>query len=142
MAETEVLFYIIIVIVILIKLMFWCLYLCLKNRRIRRLRQRQNESDNVMSADPTCYEEVPAIPQPAFVFTGLTLPLPNTVLTESLPEYQADDPFKTDQPPPSYGDSCNLRDRLPQELQSFAEIPQAFADIDATDTQRLIADNE
>lgn len=132
MAETEVLFYIIIVVVILVKLIFWCLYLCTKNRRLRRLRQRQAQAEANAVIDPTCFEEVPAIPQPAFVFTGMSMTLPNTDLIESLPEYQADDPFKTDQPPPSYIDICNAA-LTTQELQSFANM-------EVEDTQRLIAD--
>ena len=83
--------------------------------------------------DPTCYEEMPAIPQPAFVFAGLSMTLANTALTESLPDYQADDPYKIDQPPPSYIDICDSR-LTNQELQSFAELA-------TEDTQRLI-DNE
>ena len=90
---------------------------------------------HLQAADPTCYEEVPAVPQPAYVFTGLTLPLPNTSLTESLPEYQADDPFKTDMPPPSYIDTCTSRITSPHELESFAEI-------DASDTTRLISEED
>ena len=30
----------------MIKLMFWCLYLCLKNRRLRRMREQRNVPDN------------------------------------------------------------------------------------------------
>jgi len=88
-----------------------------------------------LSSDPTCYEEVPAVPQPAFVFTGLVMPLSDTALTECLPEYQADDPFKTDQPPPSYLDICTQTGSDSRELNSFSEI-------DSSDTQRLIGDQE
>ncbi len=78
-----------------------------------------------------CYEEVPAIPQPAYVFTGLSMTLPNTSLAELLPEYQADDPYKTDHPPPSYIDICNAS-LTTQELQSFSNI------VEDSDRQRLI----
>ena len=78
---------------------------------------------------------MPAVPQPAFVFTGLVLPLPDTALTDGLPEYQPDDPFKTDQPPPSYLDICARTSDTSRELNSFS-------DIDTSDTQRLIGNDQ
>lgn len=83
------------------------------------------------ASDPTCYEEVPAVPQPAFIFTGLVLPPHESALTECLPEYQADDPFKTDLPPPSYLDICSQAGNSSREMQSISD----FA---LSDTQRLI----
>lgn len=77
---------------------------------------------------------MPAIPQPAFVFTGLMLPPSETALTECLPEYQTEDPFKTDLPPPSYLDTCSQTCNNARELQSFS-------DFESSDTQRLIFDD-
>ena len=63
------------------------------------------------------------------------LPLPDTALTECLPEYQADDPFKTDHPPPSYLDICTQTSITANELDSFSEL-------DSSDTQRLISTDQ
>ena len=49
---------------------------------------------------------MPAVPQPAYVFSGLSPDdLRHAVLVESLPGYQHDDPYKTDCPPPTYDQS-------------------------------------
>ena len=63
------------------------------------------------------------------------MPLPDTALTDCLPEYQADDPFKTDQPPPSYLDICTQTSNTSRGLSSFSEI-------DSSDTQRLICSDQ
>eukprot|EP00794_Sanderia_malayensis_P019132 gene19132-21049_t len=134
MANTEVLFCIIIVVVILVKMLFWCLYLCTKSQRIRSVRRR--EEARQQASEQMCYEEVPAIPQPAFVFTGLSMTLPNTSLAESLPAYQTEDPYKIENPPPSYIDICNST-LTSQELQAFSNIAEC-----SSDRQRLIADDD
>ena len=93
-----------------------------------------------------CYEEAPAVPQPAYIFTGFSLPMPYTSLTESLPEYQTEDPFKTDQPPPSYIDICSEATTTQEQLVSTASRREqelrSFANMETSDTQRLIAGDE
>ncbi|XP_065676710.1 uncharacterized protein LOC105848436 isoform X4 [Hydra vulgaris] len=95
--RTEVLFYIVIIVVIVVKLLFWTVYLYIrKRRRSRQLRE----------AVDICYEELPAVPQPAYVFSGLSPEdIRQVILIESLPGYQHNDPYKVNAPPPKYGES-------------------------------------
>lgn len=81
---------------LVVKLLFWTIYICIRRRRLQRQRE-------LSRAVETCYEEVPAVPQPAYVFSGLSPDdLRHAALIESLPGYQHEDPYKTDCPPPAY----------------------------------------
>ncbi|XP_012564012.1 uncharacterized protein LOC105848436 isoform X2 [Hydra vulgaris] len=95
--RTEVLFYIVIIVVIVVKLLFWTVYLYIRKRR---------RSKQLREAVDICYEELPAVPQPAYVFSGLSPEdIRQVILIESLPGYQHNDPYKVNAPPPKYGES-------------------------------------
>ena len=95
----------------------------------------------------TCYEEVPAVPQPAYVFSGLSPDdLRHAVLIESLPGYQHDDPYKTDCPPPTYDQSFHA-ERDGNSGQGASSSRQGALDelvesIETTDTAFLMDNQE
>lgn len=133
----QILFYIIIIVVLVIKILFWTIYLCIRRRRLRGQRELNR-------AVETCYEEVPAVPQPAYVFSGLSPEdLRHATLIESLPVYTHDDPYKTDLPPPTYEQSFHTdRDSVGQgQSTSRGTIEELVETIETTDTARLI-DNQ
>jgi len=107
--------------------------------------QRQRDSSS-SSAVETCYEEVPAVPQPAYVFSGLSPDdLRHAVLIESLPGYQHDDPYKTDCPPPTYDQSFHAeRDSNGQGASSSRQgaLDELVDTIETTDTAHLMDNQE
>jgi len=133
----QVLFYIIIIAVLIVKILFWTIYVCIRRRRLQRQRE-------VNRAVETCYEEVPAVPQPAYVFSGLSPEdLRHTALMESLPGYQHDDPYKTDRPPPSYEQNFHTdRDSVGQGSSSLQTLEELVTSIESTDTAGLIDNQE
>ncbi|XP_057291505.1 uncharacterized protein LOC130614119 [Hydractinia symbiolongicarpus] len=138
MGDTQILFYIIIIVVVVVKILFWTIYLCIRKRRLQRQRQ---ESSRVID---TCYEEVPAVPQPAYVFSGLSPEdLRHTILCESLPGYQPDDPYKMDLPPPSYGENfhstCENEQQPGTSRQTFEDLVGSF---DTNDSTCLLGDDD
>lgn len=133
----ELLFYLIIVVVIAVKLLFWTMYLCIRRRRQRSHREGSR-------AIETCYEEIPAIPQPAYTFSGLSPEdLRQALLIETLPGYQHDDPFKTDHPPPAYEQSfhsttdCSV-DVGTSNHQSGITFDEMVRDIETNDVCLLL----
>jgi len=133
MANTEILFYIIVVVVIIVKLLFWIIYLCVRKRRLRQRRQE---------AVDTCYEELPAVPQPAYVFSGMSPEdMRHAALIESLPGYQPVDPYKVDRPPPAYATPENF-----PPSSSNQTIEETLSDrvstMECSDTVNLIQDDD
>ena len=96
-----------------------------------------------LQAVETCYEEVPAVPQPAYVFSGLSPEdLRHAAIIESLPVYQQDDPYKTDLPPPTYEQSFHTNPDLEQGPSSVrSTLEELVESIETTDTACLI-DNQ
>jgi len=135
--EMQLLFYLIIVVVIIVKLLFWSIYFIIRKRRLKRRRQEARVID-------TCYEEVPAVPQPAYVFSGLSPEdLRHAVLIESLPGYQADDPYKRDMPPPSYGDNFHQSNvDTPECSTSRRTLDALVENIETHDTADLVENEE
>jgi len=135
----ELLFYLIIAVVIVVKLLFWTIYLCIRRRKQRR--QRENAR-----AIETCYEEVPAVPQPAYTFSGLSPEdLRQALLIETLPGYQHDDPYKTDRPPPSYEpDTLRTNGSSPEQGASTQSltIDDMVRDIETSDVSALLHNQE
>jgi len=138
----QILFYIIIIVVLILKVLFWTIYVCIRRRRLLRHREHSNNQ-----AVETCYEEVPAVPQPAYVFSGLSPDdLRHAVLIETLPGYQHDDPFKTDCPPPTYDQSFHAERGDGSGAQGASSSRQGALDelvenIETTDTA-LLMDNQ
>lgn len=133
----ELLFYLIIAVVIVVKLLFWTIYLCIRRRKQRR--QRENTR-----AIETCYEEIPAVPQPAYTFSGLSPEdLRQALLIETLPGYQPDDPYKTDRPPPSYEHNFHSNTDSPEVGPSQSiTIDEMVRDIETSDVSSLLQNQE
>ena len=97
----------------------------------------------LIQAIETCYEEVPAVPQPAYTFSGLSPEdLRQALLIETLPGYQPDDPYKTDRPPPSYEpDSCGGDGEQGVSSRSLT-IDDMVRDIETSDVSSLLQNQE
>ncbi|KXJ22047.1 uncharacterized protein LOC110253098 [Exaiptasia diaphana] len=97
----DLLFYVILIVVIVLKLIFWIFYFYARNRRRQQLLLQRSGVEQTQDRSRQ-YEEEPAVPQPAYMFTQYPFgpDVPATFLVP--PEYAVEDPIKTDQPPPPY----------------------------------------
>ena len=89
-----------------------------------------------------CYEELPAVPQPAYLHTGMSPEdLLHVVMIDSLPVYQQDDPYKRDLPPPVYTDTFHASSPEGEDNEppppSVEEL-RDLASIDISDSLQLI----
>ncbi|XP_031552595.1 uncharacterized protein LOC116289792 [Actinia tenebrosa] len=123
----DLLFYVILIVVIVLKLVFWIFYFYAKNRRRQQLMQLRNGVEQ-LSDGTRQYEEEPAVPQPAYMFTQYPFgpDVPATFLVP--PEYAVEDPIKTDIPPPPYS--------VDTVAQEESEI------VDDSDTTQLVTNCE
>lgn len=97
----DLLFYVIIIVVIVLKLIFWIFYFYARNRRRQLSLALRQQAQQVPRGRQ--YEEEPAVPQPAYVFTEYPFGLDDAPATFQVPPvYSEEDPVKRDEPPPPY----------------------------------------
>ncbi|KAJ7337211.1 hypothetical protein OS493_010068 [Desmophyllum pertusum] len=97
----DLLFYVIIIVVIVLKLIFWIFYFYARNRRRQLSLALRQQSQQIPQGRE--FEEEPAVPQPAYVFTEYPFGLDDVPATFQIPpDYSEEDPVKRDDPPPPY----------------------------------------
>lgn len=98
----DLLFYVIIIVVVVLTLIFWIFYFYARNRR-RQVSQALRQHTQQQIPQGRQFEEEPAVPQPAYVFTEYPFGLNDVpAIFQVPPVYSVEDPVKRDEPPPPY----------------------------------------
>ncbi|EDO41554.1 predicted protein [Nematostella vectensis] len=122
----DLLFYVILIVVIVLKIVFWIFYFYARNRRRQQMLLLRNGVEQVPDGTRQ-YEEHPAVPQPAYMFTQYPFGPDMPATFQIPPEYTVEDPIKIDQPPPPYMDTITV---------------EPSTHIDVSDTERLVDNQE
>lgn len=97
----DLLFYVIIIVVIVLFLIFWIFYFYARSRRRHQCYATRQQREQIPQGRE--FEEQPAVPQPAYVFTEYPFGLDDAPATFQVPPvYSEEDPVKRDEPPPPY----------------------------------------